>query len=65
MLKAKMVRPSLESLRAAVAGGPPFAAGLLAALRADDRAGAQALLCGVRASAGPVERRRRAYAAHA
>jgi len=38
-----MARPSLEYLRAAVAGGPPYESSLLVLLRTDDRAGAQAL----------------------
>ena len=37
------MRPTLESLRNAIAAGPPYAEELLAALRADERAGAQAL----------------------
>lgn len=38
-----MPRLNLESLRSAVAAGPPFAEDLLAALETDDRAGARAL----------------------
>ncbi|MBI5095792.1 MAG: ribonuclease HII [Candidatus Hydrogenedentes bacterium] len=38
-----MVRPSLESYRAAVAGGPPYAPHVLAALRTDTRSGARSL----------------------
>ena len=37
------MKPTLESLRSAVAGGPPYPADVLAALQGDARAGARAL----------------------